>query len=141
MRLTFTIVAVLAAAALAGCGGAEPATSEAETDNAQDTARTQLERCLREQGLDPGERGRLDDADRDRFREALEGPCREFREQAFGSRDRSDPEFQDAVARMEACLREQGIEGEIGGDTMLELDDPETREAFEKCRGELPERP
>jgi hypothetical protein len=144
-------VVLLAALALAvpavGCGGsddADPAASQSQEDNAQDTARAKLEQCLRDQGVErPEQPGQLSEAQADEFREAIEGPCREYREDAIGDLSPEEQqEFQDALVKWQACMRDQGIDipdGAPGQTSQFDPEDPDFQAAAEQCEGILPE--
>jgi hypothetical protein len=133
-----TIAACVALLALAGCGGGEqPAAAPAESEEtARNTARTKLLQCLRDQGIEqPGQA--LNSRDEEKVQEALDGPCKEHVADAFGGTDpRKDPEFQDALTRFQACMRDEGIEWEPG---QLDRTDPKIQSAMEQCRDELPD--
>jgi hypothetical protein len=151
---------LLAAVALAlavpaiGCGeSSDSAASQSQEDNAQDTARAKLEQCLRENGVDvpSGEGqgiGQLSDAEREKFQEAIDGPCADLRQDVIGDiSPEQQQEFQDALTRFRDCMRDHGIEvpsgapGEGGGGAaQLDRDDPDVQEAMEQCQDNLPER-
>ena len=135
MRLITTAACALLLAA-AGCGASEkPATTGSE-ETERDTARTKLLRCLREQGVEKPAQA-LSGREREKLDEALEGPCKAFTQDAFGGTDpRKDPEFQDALARFQACMRDEGVEFEPG---KVDRADPRVQEAMEVCRDELPD--
>jgi hypothetical protein len=130
MRL---IITVLAAGALAGCGGAAAEAPAISDDNAQDTARTKLEQCLREAGVQPPIK-RTDPG----LRAALDGPCADDAKAAFGSTNPTeDPAAQDALTKFRACLRGEGLEPD--GPGSLDRSDPKVQAAIDACRDELPE--
>jgi hypothetical protein len=147
MRPNLPVLLAAAALALAACGGGDGGgtTSESTRDNAQDTARTKLEQCLRDQGLDVGGGsaaiGQLSEADRLRLQEAIEGPCAEFREDAVGEVSPAEQqEFEDARTRFLDCLRNEGVEANAGGGlAQLDPDDPEVQDAVEKCQALMPD--
>jgi len=136
----------LAACGSSGGGGDGTA---AAADDARDTARLELQQCLRENGVEGvgepgGEGGPPGEADTEAMREALEGPCADLARGAFGSISEEDrAEFEDARVRMTACLKEQGVdlpEPEAGRPALLRIDpdDEELQAAMEACRDELP---
>lgn len=96
-------------------------------------------------------RGGLSEADRQKRRQALEGPCKDLQQGAFGHRSEEErQEFQDAFQRFAQCMRQNGVDvpdptaggGSGGGVRMHELDrdDPDVQAAQEKCQSELPQR-
>jgi hypothetical protein len=106
-----------------------------------------LIQCLREQGLDIpddiGESGAPPpNVDADALEAALEGPCAELRDGAFG--DLNDPGVADAQEKMDKyaqCMRDAGFDfpdvelGEGPPTALHELDtsDPDFQAADEKC--------
>jgi hypothetical protein len=165
---SFRLVLVLGALALAlaavGCGesdddggASDPAGSQSEQDNAQDTARTKLEQCLRDNGAElpdqggqGGGFGQLSEAERQKFQDAIEGPCADLRDDAIGDTSpEQQQEFQDAAVKFRECMRDQGIDvgsgtpgaggGGGGGLSQLDSSDPEVQEALEKCQDLMPE--
>lgn len=150
------VVAALAVS-VAACGSdssADPAASQAEKDNARDTARAKLSQCLREQGVDvpagggvQQSRSQMSDADREEMQEAMRGPCARYRQQMQDARGVDDQEMQDALAKLRDCMRKQGIDvpaaSESGGGPLggagLDRDDPDVQAAMETCRDELPD--
>ena len=135
MRYLIT-AACMALVTLAACGGETkaPAATSEETD--RDTARAKLLQCLREQGVDhPAQT--LSEREQRQLEEALDGPCEEHTQDAFGGTDpRQDPEFQDAMTRFRACMRDEGLEFEVGE---VDRTDPKVQEAVQACRDELPD--
>lgn len=135
----------LAACGSSGGGGESPA---ATADDARDTAQLKLQQCLKENGVDVGQRGGQggppSDTDRQELQEAIEGPCEDLANGAFGSvSDEDRAEFEDARVRLTACLKEHGIDlPEPNGDrpalTRIDADDEDVQEAIETCRDELP---
>jgi hypothetical protein len=125
--------ALLAAAVLAACGSSSPDTSTPanDADNRQDTARAKLMQCLRDQGI----QGKPRDADPEKLQAVLEGPCKRYAGDAFGTTDAGDPELQDQLTKLKACLREQGIT------TTPEIDrsDPKFDQALDACRDQVPQ--
>ena len=155
MRFTPHLLATgLSVVALAACGGSDEggSGSTSATENDQDAAQVRLTECLREQGLevpDPAQQGGgpPEGLDMDELRAALDGPCREEQEGAFGDVTEEDQqEFQDAFQAFAQCMREEGIDvpditpGEgppdAGG---IDMDDPDVQAAQEKCSDELPQ--
>ena len=138
---------------LAACGGSSGgggSSSAASADDARDTARLELQQCLRENGVEGvggpgGQDGPPSEADMEAMRAALDGPCADLARGAFGSISEEDrAEFEDARVRMTACLREQGVdlpEPEAGRPTLMRIDpdDEDLQAAMEACRDELPE--
>lgn len=160
-RLIGVIALAVSALALSACGGADAtpagASGVSSDSNDRDTARLKLTECMRENGVDvpddagggPGGAG-LSDADREKARAAIEGPCKELREAARGNISEADrQEFRDAFAKFAQCMRDEGIDlpditpgsGPPAGLRSLDRDDPKVQAAQEKCQSELPERP
>lgn len=155
-----SVCALLVAGALtvpfAACGGSDDAsgssdaaTEESREDNAQDTARTKLEQCLRDQGLEipagrssgSGGRQQLSEADREQLREAMDGPCAKHRDEAFSTAGVSEDrqEFEDAAVKFQACMRDEGIDvpdqpGASAGGAQIDPNDPDVQAAMEKCQ-------
>jgi hypothetical protein len=135
-----------------GGGASDPASSQSERDNAQDTARTKLEQCLRDNGVEPpsqggqGGIGHLSEAEQQKFQDAVEGPCADLRDDVIGDvGPEQRQEFQDAAVKFRACMRDEGIDlgtgtpGAGGGLAQLDSDDPQVREALEKCEDLMPQ--
>lgn len=148
MRL-HPFVLLLAALALASCGGGTGSESSGSstTSSDRDAARLRLEECMRDHGVDvqPGKpiQGRRGDLD-----EAMKA-CDKFREQAFGELSEEDEqELQDQVTELTQCLRDHGVDapdvkvGDGGATFRMRArpDDPDTKEAMEACRDEMPRR-
>lgn len=134
---------------LAACGSsAVGGDGAAASDDARDTAQLKLQQCLKENGVDVGQRGGQGGppsaADRERLQEAIEGPCRDLARGAFGSIGEEDrAEFEDARVRMTACLKEHGLDlpapdGDRPALMRIDPEDEDVREAIEACRDELP---
>lgn len=132
------------AAASAGSAAAADSTS-----NVQDTARVRLEECLREQGVElphgPEQGGGPPaDFDPDALQEALQGPCQDLAQGAFGDVSEADTqEFQDQFQAFRQCMAEQGVEVpdiRLGGGSHgeFDLDDPDVREAADACEDTAP---
>lgn len=145
----------------AGAGsGTSAGTASANTADAgdRDTARLRLQECLREQGIDlpdtlggPGGGGGAPpaDLDRDAIQEALEGPCEDLAQGAFGDISEEDQqEFQDQLQEFRQCMQEQGVEvpdfrpgqGAPPAADGLDPDDPDVRDAMEQCQDAAPNR-
>lgn len=149
----------LSALALAACGGSDSeagsgsSRGSGSSSNEQDAARVRLTQCLRENGVDvpdnPGQGGQGADIDRDKLQEALEGPCKEFQDDAFGDITEEDrQEMQDSFQQFAQCMRENGVDvpdidtsgdGPPAGGGQLDQDDPDVQAAMEKCQDELPQ--
>jgi hypothetical protein len=148
VKRSMTVLLLGAVALVAGCGGSEDAAgTQSQEDNARDTARTKLEQCLRDNGVDPPGGGagitQLSEAEREKFQEAIDGPCAEYREDAIGDLSpEEEQELQDARVRFQDCMRDEGIDvpspGSGGGLAQIDPDDPDVQAAMEKCQAELP---
>jgi hypothetical protein len=152
------VVGALATVAF-GCGdsddggdASDPAGSQSQQDNAQDTARAKLDQCLRDNGVEQpqgGGLGQLSEAERQKFQEAIEGPCADLRQEVIGDvSPEQEQEFQDAAVKFRDCMRDQGIDlgtgtpgagGGGGGLSQLDTDDPQVQEALDKCQDLLPQ--
>jgi hypothetical protein len=163
VRVLLLLVGALALALTAiGCGDADdsggtsdPASSQSQQDNAQDTARTKLNECLRDNGVEPPSQGgqgvgmgHLSEAEQQKFRDAIGGPCADLRDDVIGDvSPEQHQEFQDAAVKFRACMRDEGIDlgtgtpgaGSGGGLGQLDTDDPHVQEALEKCQDLLPQ--
>ena len=127
---TRILPALLAAAVLAACGGSNTSAPNNDADNKQDTARAKLMQCLRDQGIE----GRPRDADPEKLQAAVEGPCKQYAGEAFGTTDPNDPELQDQLTKVKACLREQGIETS----PQIDRGNPKFDKALDACRAQVP---
>ena len=158
MRFTPHLLAAgLSVMALAACGGSDESsgsdTSSSSGENDRNTAQVRLTNCLREQGIDVPEQGQgtgapPTDIDQDELQAALDGPCREEQENAFGDITEEDQqELQDSFQSFAQCMREEGIEvpdidigeGPPQGGGGIDMDDPDVQAAQEKCQDELPQ--
>jgi hypothetical protein len=164
IRVLLLVGALALAPAAVGCGDSDdsggtsdPASSQSQQDNAQDTARTKLNQCLRDNGVEPpsqggqgGGLGQLSEAEQQKFQEAIEGPCADFRDDVIGDvSPEQQQEFQDAAGKFRDCMRDEGIDlgtgtpgaggGGGGGLSQLDTDDPQVQEAMEKCQDLLPQ--
>jgi hypothetical protein len=163
IRVLLVVGALALAPAAVGCGdsddnggASDPASSRSQQDNAQDTARTKLEQCLRDNGVEPPGQGgqgvgmgHLSEAEQQEFRDAIGGPCADLRDDAIGDTSpEQDQEFQDAAVKFRDCMRDEGIDlgtgtpragGGSGGLSQLDTDDPQVQEALEKCQELLPQ--
>ena len=127
---TRILPALLAAGVLAACGSS-PAPGN-DSDDKQDTARAKLMQCLRDQGIE----GRPRDADPEKLQAAVEGPCAKYAGDAFGTSDPgSDPQLQDQLTKLKACLREQGI----ATSPQIDRADPRFDKALDACRDQVPQ--
>jgi hypothetical protein len=141
---------MLAAAAIAGCGEADAgddANSAQPAQDKQERARAQLESCLREQGVDlagsQGEGQRPSEQDMEKVQEAMQGPCRKYREQAFGNLSEEErEEARDRMVKFASCMREHGVDmpDPGSGPNVVRIDgsDPKVRRATEACRDLMP---
>ena len=140
----------LSALALGACGGADSEPASA-TDNDRDTARLKLEKCLRDNGVElPAGRGQGGGpvrVDRAEVEKAIEGPCKKLQQAAFGNvSEEQREEFEDAFQAFAQCMRDNGVDvpditaggGPQRGTTRIDRDDPDVREARERCEDKLP---
>ena len=165
---TLAIAGLLAASVVvAGCGGSGSAASSGasastSSDNDREAARLKLNQCLRQQGVNVPDTGgaggggggaQLSEADREKRRIAIEGPCKEFQSSAGGNlTDEQRQEFQDAFTKFAACMRQNGVDvpdptagggGGAGGGgirRLLDQDDPKVKAATTACQDQLPQR-
>ena len=141
--------------ALAACGSDSGSSTAAPTDDEREAARLKLTQCLRENGVEVqdspaaggggGRGGVLVRGGGDKAREAMEGPCKRYREAAFGNISAEDrQEFQDAFQKFAQCMRDNGVEVQDvttsggRGTVRVDRDDPDFEAAQEKCQGKLP---
>ena len=136
---------------LSACGGSGGDTANAsDTAAERDAAQVRLQQCLRKQGAElprPGGGGgptmvRPSAAERRKVQNALEGPCKKYRDKAFGDFSEEDrQEMQDRMAKFSACMRKEGVDvpdfrpgsGEVQG-FRANRESPRFRKAQEKCR-------
>ncbi len=144
---------------LAACGsaGRSNGDSAATADDARDTAQLKLEQCLRQQGVElPGRQerrgeassgtfeARPSDAETEKMRTALEGPCKDEQQAVAGSISEEDrAAFEDAQVKMSACMKEHGVDLPSPSDdgpsiVRIDAEDDDVREAMEACRDLLP---
>lgn len=160
-RRTAALLLCAGSLTLAACGSSDEEGSGSSTSGAaagassdandRDTARVRLQECLREQGIDlPDTLGSGGappaDLDRDAIQEALQGPCEDVAQGAFGDISEEDQqEFQDQFQEFRQCMEKEGVEvpdfqpGQgppPAGD--FDPDDPDVREAMEQCQGSAP---
>jgi len=159
-RLITALAIGLSTVALGACGGSDgddtktvaSGGASSAASNESDTARTRLIQCLREQGLDvPDDIGAgapPPDLDEEALAAALEGPCAEFREEAFGDAGGSDlQEQQDQFDKYAQCMRKEGIDFpdvELGAGPptalhQLDTSSPAFQAANEKCADVRPQ--
>jgi hypothetical protein len=153
----------MCAAALTACGGSQKSTattfaaggagaSSSTPSNAQDTARVKLTQCVREKtGVNLPETqghsaiGQLSPADRQKVSAALQGPCRQYRSQAFGNAANPQSQgFLDALTSFTACLRKHGVKVPDPDPSSpfavlhsLDQSDPRVAAASTACRAKL----
>jgi hypothetical protein len=156
--LLLTSVLAAAAATLAACGS-DSKTSDAPAaggpssgqSNEQDSARVKLVQCLRDLGIDvpdtPGHNffAQLTPVERQQAEDALNGPCRKYRSNAFG--EASDPqsqEFLDVLTGFTVCLRKNGADVPDPDPTepfavlhSLDQTDPTIARAIAACQDKL----
>ena len=145
---------------LAACGGddssdATPSGSSgtSTTSGDADAGRVRLLQCLRENGVDipdgAGQGGAPpQNLDRDKLQKALEGPCKELQDGAFGDISEADQqEFQDAFQKFSSCMRDEGVDvpnitpgsGTPPATGSIDTNDPDVKAAQEKCSDLLPQ--
>jgi hypothetical protein len=120
-----------------------------------------LNQCLRQQGVPVpdnaggggGAGAQLSDADRQKLQTAVQGPCKQYRSQAFGNiTDAQRQAFQDAFVKFSACMRQHGVDvptpapnagggPPAGGRNRLDQSDPKVKAATTACQSKLPQRP
>jgi hypothetical protein len=158
--LTVLAAAALCVVALSACGSSSPSSagSANASSNATDTARLKLQDCLRKQGVQfrgPGQgagsgagssggtTNRPSAADRAKLQKAIQGPCKQYAQGAFGNQTPAQrQEFQDAMAKFSTCMRQHGVEvptftpgqGPPAGGQRLNQNDPKTKAALTACQ-------
>lgn len=161
-RLSVLLATGACATVLAACGGGDDDTSTSTAssgsgaaassqDGDQDAGRVRLQQCLRENSVDIPDQ--VDggappaDLDTDALQAALDGPCKDLQQGAFGDQtDEDRQEQQDALAEFTSCMRDEGVEvpdltqdGALPDTGDLDLNDPDVRAAQEKCSDLLPQ--
>ena len=143
---------------LSACGGSGGDTASASDKEAErDAAQVRLQQCLRKQGAELPRPGggnpttvRPSAAERRKVQKALEGPCKKYREKAFGDFSQEDrQEMQDRMAKFSACMRKEGVDvpdvrpgsGEQGMQFRANPNSPRFRKAQEKCSKLMPRPP
>jgi hypothetical protein len=136
---------------LAGCGGAAPEDTGGATTSTEDRS-LQYAECVREHGVpdfeDPGPDGgtkidgRQDPAKATAMMEAAR-ECREFAPGGSPAGGDMSPADIESIHKYAQCMRDNGVpdfpdpdsEGRItvDGDSGLQLDSPEFKQADEKC--------
>lgn len=130
-----------------GSSGSAAATDSSSTE--QDSARVRLEECLREQDVElPHGAGQSPgpppaDFDPDALQKALQGPCKDLAQGAFGdTTGGSSQEFQDQFAEFRQCMSKQGVEvpdfQSGGSHGQFDSDDPEVQKATKACEDTAP---
>jgi hypothetical protein len=153
-----TIIALFMASLLVvACSGSDSSKASAAgnssgSSDAQDTARVRLTDCLRKQGIDvpsnPGQGGGGGprNIDRDKLRQAMQGPCKKYQQKAFGNVSQQDrAEFRDRLTKFTSCMRKNGVDipdfgAQGGGQQPAQIDqsDPAVQKATKACRDKLP---
>jgi hypothetical protein len=155
------LVAVLAiCGSLAACGssgeaesspGSSSGSSSSSQSGDEDAGRVRLTQCLRENGVEvpdnPAAGVAAGDIDADELQAALNGPCKQFQDEAFGSISEEDrQEMQDRFQKFAQCMRDNGVDvpditggGPPAGGGGIDQDDPDVQAASEKCQDELPQ--
>ncbi|MEU4447175.1 hypothetical protein AB0K14_37510 [Actinosynnema sp. NPDC050801] len=153
--MRFSIVPVLLALALTGCGTVGAAPSAPPSSSAamsQEDRLREFARCMRDNGVDvpdpepggkPGGFGKVDrtDPDFERAREA----CRELLP-GGGDLSKLDPEQLDRLREFTRCMRDNGVDvpdpdpngGKMSGLGKVDRDSPAFRAALDACRDKLP---
>jgi len=156
-RVAATLLAGLSALALGACGGSDSGVNGASaSENDRETARLKLNQCLRDNGIDlpdnPGQAGsgpQQVQVDRDKVRQAMEGPCKKLQQAAFGNPTAEErQERDDAFQKFAQCMRDNGVDlpdiptggggGPTRGTVRIDRDDPDVRAAQEKCQDLMP---
>lgn len=161
MRHVALLVAGLTSVlALAACGSSSNSTDGAAASaDARDTARLQLQACLRKQGVDipspgqgQGQGGgirRLGGAQAQKVQKALQGPCKAYASKAFGNvTPQQRQEFQDQFAKFSACMRQHGVDiptftpgqGPPTGQRRINPNTPKFQTALKACQSVAPNR-
>jgi hypothetical protein len=165
------VVTMVAALAIAGCGGSSEEDDPAAQRERFEDAAVKFAQCMREQGIDmpDPEGGRIElhaggpGGPSPEKVEAAQEKCQPVLEEAGGPPELSEEdraEFEKQALAFARCMRRQGIDmpdpefeggGRMlqrmreprggGGRTSRGPDDPLFREAEEKCREFAPERP
>lgn len=154
------LAALVVAILLSACGSSSTGSSTASgsdasggRSNAQDTAQTRLQDCLRKQGVDlpstDGQGGVPDPSkiDRTKLQSALKGPCKSLQEAAGGGPGGGNSqEFRDQLTTFTSCMRKQGVDvpdpstsGGAPSAGAIDQDDPKVKAAIEACRDSLPQ--
>ncbi len=97
---------------------------------APQVAGVDAERAVVDQGIE----GRPRDADPEKLQAAVDGPCRKYAGDAFGTTGADDPDLQDQITKLKACLRDQGIETS----PQIDRGDPGFDKALDACRDQVP---
>jgi len=146
------LLTMLAAVALSTCGSSsagDDATAGQSAQDKQEEARARLESCLRKEGVDVRERpaggGRSSELEESKLRAAMEGPCRRYREQAFGNLTEDErQEMRDQMVKFASCMRKHGVDipdpSSQPTSVRIDRDDPKVREATDACRELMPNR-
>ncbi len=156
--LSVLAAALLSVLALAACGSGSDdgggSANAASSDTDRDTARLKLQECLRKQGIERGPGGGGGQgsppsaAERAKLQKAIQGPCKEFAQGAFGTMSEEQrQEFQDAFAKFASCMRAEGIDipnvtpgqGPPAGVARINRNSAKFKAAMEKCQDKLPE--
>jgi hypothetical protein len=146
-------VLMLSAVALGACGGAsgsgEATAAGQSSSDKQESARLKLQACLRDHGVDlpgnPREGGQPpSQADLQKLQEAVAGPCKRYRNDAFGDFSEQDrAELEDRLVKFASCMRRHGVDvpdpSERPQVVRIDRDDPKVQKAAKACRALLPQ--
>jgi hypothetical protein len=158
MALTMKTLLALAACALllAACGSSSSGSSAATSSDDRDTARLKLQECLRKQGIELPQRNgssqpaRPTGAERQKAQAAMQGPCRQYAQNAFGNlSEEQRQELQDQFAKFAACMRQHGVDlpdirpgqGPSAGGVQMQRNTPLFQKASQACEKLRPQRP
>lgn len=158
--MTLLLAVGASALALGACGSdsgdasssSDTGSAGSSTANDQDSARVKLTQCLRENGVDVpdnvGQSGPGPGVDQDKLKQALDGPCKEFQQGAFGDAGEDNQEFQDAYNVFAQCMRQNGVDvpdlkpnegpAQTHGNEP-DPSDPKVEAAQEKCQDKAPQ--
>jgi hypothetical protein len=156
-RLVCLAALASAAIGLVACGGSSGSeatgASDSGSDSSQERARLRLTECLRKQGVDvPSDNGAGGGGrppanfDRQKLRDAIQGPCKKYQRGAFGNLSRQDQtELRDRLTKFTACMRKNGadvpdMQPGQGPPPAINRNDPTFQKALEACQSQAPRR-
>jgi hypothetical protein len=155
LRAGFVLTIAVSALAIAACGSGGSPSNASSSDSDRETAQLRLQECLRKNGVTPpsppsksqgqSSVGPPSAAERQKVQKAMEGPCKKYRQAAFGNITAADRQaMRDRMVKFSSCMRKHGIDIPAptpgGGPRNFSMrQSPKLDKATEACRKLLPQ--